>query len=76
MINEIDIKDWEMLATPLPLKELKVNDIFSIEGSNEMFEHYGKLGNSIIAGLISIEHMRVPYNLPDFLKVYKWKKPV
>lgn len=76
MINEIDIRDWQMLTEPLQLKELKTNDIFSIEGCKELLHHQGRLGNTIYAGILNLREINIPYALPEFLKVYKWQKLV
>lgn len=76
MINEVDIKDWQMLTEPLQLKELKTNDVFSFEGCEELLHHHGKLGNTVIAGILNLKEISIPYTLPDFLKVYKWQKRV
>ena len=74
MINEIDIKDWQMLTEPLQLKELKEKDLFSFEGSNLVFKFYAKLGERIIATFKDDDI--TTFAFPDFLKVYKWQKQV
>lgn len=75
MINEIDIKDWQMLTEPLQLKELKEKDLFSFEGSDLIFEYYAKLGERIIATFDN-NNIHTTFTFPDFLKVYKWQKLV
>jgi hypothetical protein len=37
MLSEIDIKDWQMLTTPLKLQELKEGELFSVLGDNKLF---------------------------------------
>lgn len=75
MINEIDIKDWQMLTEPLQLKDIKINEVFSFENSTELLESYGSLGRTVIAGLFTEDgKYAIPFTLPDFLKVYKWQK--
>lgn len=73
MINEFDIKDWQMLTEPLQLKELKEKDLFSFEGSDSVFKFYAKFGERIIATFKDDDSL---FALPDFLKVYKWQKQV
>ena len=38
MLNEVDIRDWEMLTVPLKLKNLKDGEMFSVFGDNKMFK--------------------------------------
>jgi len=75
MINEIDIKDWQMLTEPLQLKELKEKDLFSFEGSDCIFEYYAKLGERIIA-TFHADNIPITFTFPEFIKVYKWQKLV
>lgn len=75
MINEIDIKDWQMLTEPLQLKELKEKDLFSFEGNDCLFKFYAKLGERVIA-TFNDDELDTTFAFPDFLKVYKWQKQV
>lgn len=71
MINEFDIKDWNMLTEPLELKDLKTMDVFNIEGYTEMFINLGNKGPCIIATSVP---NRQNYILPSFLKINLWQK--
>jgi len=73
MINEIDIKDWQMLTEPLTISNLVTNDVFSIQDETEkLFKHIGYVNNSIVAVLIG-DNVSPTYVFPDFMKVFHWK---
>ena len=74
MINEIDIRDWEMMTEPLSISSLSTNDIFSIQDQTEkLFKHIGYLNNSIVAVLVG-DNVSPTYVLPEFMKVFHWKQ--
>lgn len=75
MINEIDIKDWEMITEPLPVSKLKTFDLFSVHGSNDVFKHAGKVGNAIIAILQQKDTRELAFVFPEFMEVFPWKAP-
>lgn len=75
MINEIDIRDWEMLTEPLPVSKLNTFDLFSVHGSTDVFKHAGKVGNAIIAILQQKEKeaRELAFVFPEFMEVFPWK---
>ena len=72
MISEVDIRDWEIVDEVMHLSNLKRDDVFSLENSKQLFEHWGNFNNSVYAGLYGSSNNI--YCLPEFLKVYKWKR--
>lgn len=72
MISEVDISDWEMLTEPLELKKVEVLSCFSIPGSNEIFRHYGNLGEAVQCAVLNSGDTVRGFLLPNFLKVHKW----
>lgn len=71
MLNEHDIKDWEMLTTPLKLKELKEGQTFSLFGdcNNRIFKVMCKANQIVFAETAEIFNA---FALPDFMEVYPW----
>jgi hypothetical protein len=69
MLNEIDIRDWEMLSTPLKLQELKEGDVFSVFGNNKMFKVMCKANEIVFAETAEIFNA---FALPRFMEVYPW----
>lgn len=69
MISDIDIKDWEMLTTPLKLKELKEGDIFSVFGDNKVLEVMHVLTDIVYAETKEIWNALV---LPRDMEVFPW----
>lgn len=71
MITEVDIKDWQMLTTPLKLEQLKEGDLFSVFGDNKVFKLI------VVANQIAFAETAEVFNafaLPTFMDVYKWQK--
>lgn len=75
MINEIDIRDWEILTEPLSVSKLNTSDLFSVHGGTDIFRHAGKVGNSIIAILQQKEKeaRELAFVFPEFMEVFPWK---
>lgn len=71
MLNEHDLKDWQMLTTPLKLKELKEGEFFSFHEDNKIFKVMCKANQIVFAETAEIFNA---FALPDFMKVYKWDK--
>lgn len=69
MINEIDIKDWQMLTTPLKLQELKEGDVFSIFGDTRMFKLQHVLTDIAYAETEEIWNALV---FPRAMEVFRW----
>jgi hypothetical protein len=71
MINEIDIKDWQMLTTPLKLQELKEGDFFSVSGSDKVFKLIAVANEIVFAETADIFNA---FALPRFMDVFEWIK--
>lgn len=71
MLNEHDLKDWQMLTKPLKLKDLKEGEFFSIFGDNKLFKVMCKTNHIVFAETAEIFNA---FALPDFMEVYKWGK--
>lgn len=69
MLNEHDIKDWEMLTEPLKLEKLKEGDIFSLFGDNRMYKLQHVLTDIVYAETAEIWNALV---FPRTLNVFKW----
>lgn len=71
MISDIDIKDWQMLTTPLKLKELKEGDMFSFFGdsNNRIFKVMCKANEIVFAETAEIFNA---FALPNFMEVFPW----
>lgn len=69
MLSEIDIKDWEMITTPLKLKELKEGDLFSVLGDNKVFKLMCVANNIAFAETSDIFNA---FALPNFMEVFPW----
>ena len=69
MLNEHDIKDWEMISVPLKLKELKEGDIFSVFGDNKVFKVMCKANQIVFAETQEIFNA---FALPNFMEVFPW----
>ena len=71
MLNEHDIKDWEMLTTPLKLKELKEGQMFSVFGdcNNRIFKVMCKANEIVFVETAEIFNA---FALPNFMEVYPW----
>lgn len=69
MLNEIDIRDWEMLTTPLKLQELKEGDVFSVFGDSKIFKVMCKANEIVFAETAEIFNA---FALPRFMEVYPW----
>jgi hypothetical protein len=69
MLNEHDIKDWEMISVPLKLKELKEGDIFSVFGDNKVFKVMCKANQIVFAETKEIFNA---FALPNFMEVFPW----
>lgn len=74
MISDIDIKDWQMLTTPLKLQELKEGDVFSVLGDNKMLKLLQVLNNVVFAEIKDcVDESRKVFILPAFMGVYPWQ---
>jgi hypothetical protein len=71
MINEFDINDWQMLTEPLVLDELKKFDLFSIYGSDEIFQYMASVHDGVMA---MTKTDRSPFVFPKFMQVFPWKQ--
>lgn len=69
MLNEHDLNDWQMLTTPLKLKELKEGALFSVLGDSKMFKLMC-VANDIVFAETSA-HFNA-FALPAFMEVYPW----
>jgi hypothetical protein len=71
MLNEHDIKDWQMLTTPLKLKELKEGDMFSFFGDDNrrIFKVMCKANEIVFAETAEIFNA---FALPNFMEVIPW----
>ena len=69
MLNEHDINDWEMITTPLKLKELKEGALFSVFGDDKMFKLMC-VANDIVFAETAM-HFNA-FALPAFMEVYPW----
>lgn len=71
MLNEHDINDWQMLTTPLKLKELKEGDMFSFLGdnNNRIFKVMCKANHIVFAETAEIFNA---FALPNFMEVFPW----
>lgn len=69
MLNEHDISDWQMLTTPLKLKELKEGDLFSVLGDNKVFKIMCVANNIAFAETADIFNA---FALPNFMEVFPW----
>jgi hypothetical protein len=70
MINEFDIKDWQMLTTPLKLEKLKEGDVFSVPGSDKMFKLMCVAQDIAFAETAEVFYA---FALPRFMEVYPWQ---
>jgi hypothetical protein len=70
MLNEIDIRDWEMLTIPLKLQELKEGAIFSVPGSDKMFKLMCVANEIAFAETAEVFYA---FALPRFMEVYPWQ---
>jgi hypothetical protein len=68
MINEIDVKDWQMLTTPLKLEKLKEGALFSVPGSEKVFKLI------TVANDIAFAETAEAFALPTFMDVFEWTK--
>lgn len=71
MLSEIDIKDWQMLTTPLKLQELKEGELFSVLGDNKLFKLLHAVNDIAFAETAEIFNS---FALPRFMEVFKWQK--
>lgn len=71
MLNEHDIKDWQMLTTPLKLEELREGAMFSVLGDNKVFKLIQVANNIAFAETSEIFNA---FALPAFMQVYPWIK--
>lgn len=71
MISDTDIKDWQMLTTPLKLKELKEGEFFSFYEDNKVFKVMHKVNQIVYAETAEIFNA---FALPDVIGAYKWDK--
>lgn len=71
MINEFDINDWEMLTEPLTLDDLNKSDLFSIHGSDVIFEYMVSVNDGIMA---MTKTNNSPFVFPKFTQVFPWKR--
>lgn len=69
MLNEYDIKDWQMLTTPLKLKNLNEGDMFSVFGDNKVFKLMHVANNIAFAETSEIFNA---FALPAFMEVFPW----
>lgn len=71
MLNEHDINDWQMLTTPLKLKELSEGEMFSFFGdsNNRIFKVMCKANQIVFAETAEIFNA---FALPDFMEVFPW----
>lgn len=71
MISDTDINDWQMLTTPLKLKELKEGDMFSFLGdnNNRIFKVMCKANHIVFAETAEIFNA---FALPNFMEVFPW----
>jgi hypothetical protein len=73
MLNEVDIKDWEMITEPLKLEKLKEGDVFSVLGDNKMLKLLQVVNNVIFAEIKDcLDSSRKVFILPTFMEVYPW----
>jgi hypothetical protein len=70
MINEIDLKDWQMLTTPLKLEKLEEGAIFSVPGSDKMFKLMCVAQDIAFAETAEVFYA---FALPRFMEVYPWQ---
>ncbi len=71
MINEVDVKDWQMLTTPLKLEKLKEGDFFSVSGSDKVFKLIAVANEIVFAETADIFNA---FALPRFMDVFEWIK--
>jgi hypothetical protein len=71
MISDTDLKDWQMLTTPLKLQELKEGAMFSVLGDNKVFKLMCVANNIAFAETAEIFNA---FALPTFMYVYPWVK--
>lgn len=71
MISDTDLKDWQMLTTPLKLQELKEGAMFSVLGDNKVFKLMCVANNIAFAETSEIFNA---FALPTFMHVYPWVK--
>lgn len=71
MINEVDVKDWQMLTTPLKLEKLKEGDFFSVSGSDKVFKLIAVANEIVFAETSDIFNA---FALPRFMDVFEWIK--
>lgn len=70
MINEHDIKDWEIFAIPVKLNKLTEGDFFSVLGDNRVFKVL------CVANQITFAETEEIFNsfaLPNFMEVFQCK---
>jgi hypothetical protein len=70
MINEHDIKDWEIFSIPVKLNKLTAGDFFSVLGDNRVFKVL------CVANQITFAETEEIFNsfaLPNFMEVFQCK---
>ena len=73
MLNEVDLKEWEMINEPLKLEKLKEGDVFSVLGDNKMLKLLQVVNNVIFAEIKDcLDSSRKVFILPTFMEVYPW----
>jgi hypothetical protein len=70
MISNIDIKDWQMLTTPLKLEKLKEGELFSVAGSDKVFKLMCIAQDIAFAETAEVFYA---FALPRFMEVYPWQ---
>lgn len=71
MINEVDVKDWQMLTTPLKLEKLKEGALFSVPGSEKVFKLIAVANDIAFAETAEVFNA---FALPRFMEVFEWNK--
>lgn len=71
MISDTDIKDWEMLTEPLPIKDLNEGSLFSLFADDKIFKLIVVANDIAFAETESIFN---DFKLPSFMKVFQWKQ--
>lgn len=70
MINEHDIRDWEVMLPALKLSSLEEGDIFSLHGDNRLFKLMST-ANEI--AFISNKDIFNSFAVPIFMEVFQCK---
>jgi hypothetical protein len=70
MINEIDVKDWQMITKPLKLQKLKEGAMFSIPGSDKIFKLMCVTNKIAFA---ETAEWSCTFALPKFMEVFQWQ---